>query len=294
MGVIRLTGIDQTHGQPNAFAAVTIYSLPVWLFMYRVRRVIAATWPSFWRKWFYRGLQFYPLLAGTTIVFTRSRAGLAGGAVFVVLVALRGRDLGRKIGYLLAAVMLLVCVWFALPHQSKVRLVRVRTAGWDESAMGRVYGFRAGLEMFRRHPLTGVGIANFGTYRARHLDGDSHDAHNLLGQTLGETGIVGAGAFLLLIGCTVANCRRIRRLGKHSTDVTTSVLSEFARATLQALVLLVFMGSFGHNIYEFNWLWLAAFASLAARFALSIRREEALAFAPLPWEQGALPLRGSS
>src|SRR5207244_897500 len=97
---------------------------------------------------------------------------------------------------------------------------RLRTV-WDPdagpanattSAYGRVEGLRAGLAMIQRYPLTGVGIGNFIPYRVAHLDGVSLLAHNLAGQTLGETGLLGAAAFTGMVLVTLRNCRRIRRL----------------------------------------------------------------------------------
>ena len=104
-------------------------------------------------------------------------------------------------------------------------------------------------------------------YRFEHVDGIRLEAHNLVGQLLGETGIVGGVAFILMVIVTLLNCRKVRVPGRGQSNATIKALSSLGPACRDAVILLAFEGLFGHNLLRFNWLWLAAFSSLALQFA---------------------------
>jgi hypothetical protein len=67
------------------------------------------------------------------------------------------------------------------------------------------------------------------------------------------------------------NCRRTNRITKLHTQPTQEMLAELATACRNGVLLLLFFGLFGHNMYRFNWLWLAAIALLCAEFSNSAR-----------------------
>ena len=279
MGVYRLIGIESTFGGPNALAMSIVVSLPMLLFLWSIRKEFSSNWPKLWSKWFSRLLVFYSLLAVSSIILTNSRSGMVSFVLFVLLATFRGRGIGRKLGYILLGVLLLASLWFVLPEEKKGRFQTI----WDPesgpksaqiSAEGRVEGFKAGMAMFDRFPLSGVGIGNFIAYRVLHVDGVPLNAHNLAGQVLGETGIVGGGAFLLMIIITVVNCFKIRALAKRNrSEPKLLALSGFGLACRDALILLAFEGLFGHNMTRFNWLWLAAFSSLALQFGKQYKQD---------------------
>ena len=135
-----------------------------------------------------------------------------------------------------------------------------------------------GIELFRCSPITGVGIGNFRAYRKEFLDGDPHDAHSLPGQLLGETGLLGGTAFALMIGATMLNCRRVRLITRGRACGTLNVLAELSFAVRTSLLLLLFEGLALHNVYRFNYLWLAAFSLLAWQFAARICESEQRTF----------------
>ena len=135
--------------------------------------------------------------------------------------------------------------------------------------MGRVEGLLAGIEMFKAYPVTGIGIGNFIPYRMGHLDRVSLEAHNIVGQVLGETGLLGAATFCAVVSIMLLNCYRIRRLSRQSPSKTADILSGFAFACQNAIFLLMIEGMFFHNLLRFNWLWLAAFSGLALRLIRS-------------------------
>ncbi|NQT13915.1 MAG: O-antigen ligase family protein [Planctomycetes bacterium] len=280
MGVTRLVGIETSYGGPNGVAASTVLSLPFLHFLWRARRQLTRTWSKTWQRWFPRGLALYGLLATTAIVLTNSRSGMLGFAVFAFLSALWGKRTGGKLKGVAYTLVLLALVWMAMPEDSKNRLRTVwdPTAGPESahaSAVGRIEGMQAGLAMFREYPLTGVGIGNFISYRVANLDGVGLNAHSLVGQLLGETGLAGGVAFLVLFFALFVNCRRAGSLGKRSSHPTLETLSQLATACSISAILLVFFGLFSHNMLRFNWLWLAAFALLSRRFGEPLCEEEA-------------------
>ena len=273
MGVYRLTGIEGTFGGPNSLAMSVVVSLPMLLFLWSIRKEFSSEWPRVWHKWFPRFLVFYAALAVSSIILTNSRSGMVSFILFVALATFRGRGIGRKISYILLGIVVLAMLWLVMPEDKKDRFRTIwapetgpKTA--QISAEGRIEGYKAGMKMFEEFPVSGVGIGNFITYRVLHVDGVALNAHNLAGQVLGETGMMGASAFLLMVIVTLANCQKVRALARRKgSDPKLKALSGLGLAGRDAVILLAFEGLFGHNLLRFNWLWLAAFSSLALQFA---------------------------
>lgn len=279
MGVHRMVGIESTFSSPNSLAMSIVVSMPMLLFLYSIRKKFTWSWPRLWRKAFPWGLGVYLGLAITSVALTNSRSGMLGFILFVLLLVFRGRRVGRRLAYLAAGIVVLLLTWVVLPAEQKGRFRSI----WDPtaappnatvSAQGRERGLKAGLIMFERFPLTGVGIGSFQSYRAAHVDGGAYSAHNLVGQLLGETGLVGGLTFALMVGATLTNCRKVRVVARGRDGQTLEVLSALAVACRDAIILLAFEGLFGHNVRRFNWLWLAAFSLLALQYAQQAVREK--------------------
>lgn len=272
MGVWRLTGIESTFGDPNSLAPSILYSLPILVFFFSVRREFYSGWHRRWQKLFTKGLVVYAAIAILALVLTRSRGGAVGLLFFIFLLAIRRRGFFKK-GLALCGIAVLCLVSFVLlPEdiQNRFRTIWTEDAGPAnayDSARGRWSGFLAGLEMWKQQPLVGVGPGNFVEYRAKHVDGEPFQAHNLFGQMLGETGLLGGVAFLFLLGALWRNYRETQRFTHNSRDPTQLVLGRFVLACRDVILLLLFSGLHGHNLYRFNWLWVAAFCSLAVGFA---------------------------
>ena len=197
---------------------------------------------------------------------------------------------------------LLVVVWECMPEASKNRLRTV----WDPdagpenartSAEGRFVGFSAGMEIFKKYPVTGVGLGNFVPYRAANVDGAKMAAHNTAASVLAETGLIGGLAFLLFVSGVFVNCHKIDSLAKRYRHPMLTMLARLGVACRNAFVLLLFSGLAGDNQQRFQWQWIAAFSVLAAIFAEAIVASEndALLEKPLPWppERINLPSSGA-
>jgi O-antigen ligase len=294
MGVRRLIGIDDTFGGPNSLAISIVVSLPFLLFLFVYRKQIWATWPALWRQIFLVSLFGYGLFCASSIIMTRSRSGMVSGILFVGMVAMRGKGAGRKLASVMGGLVLLAVLWVTMSQEAKDRLRTVWNpqagpANATESAEGRIEGLRAGVQMFAAQPLTGVGPGNFVPYRVTHLDGVPLESHNLAGQLLGETGILGTVSFSLFVTALLLNCRRIRRRARQRTGPAADVLSGFAVACRDATVLLLFEGLFGHNLLRFNWLWLAAFTVLSIQFVNRLPPAVRQSLARSPWPRSPAP-----
>jgi len=272
MGVLRLQGIESSFGFPNDLAFSISISLPMALFLYSVRQQFTCEWPRSISRVFALGVGTYALLALWSIILTNSRSGMLSVVLLGGLVAIRGKRLGGKISFALAGIVLLAGIWMFLPAEIRGRYQTI----WDPdsgphgaktSAEGRWQGFLSGLQIVREYPLLGIGAGNFIDYRVKYLDGVALNPHNLPGQILAEGGVVGTACFLLLVFIILANCHRMRRLARDSSDTTLIVLDRFALAAKDSTVVLMFEGLANHNVDRFNWLWLAAFCCLGLEYA---------------------------
>lgn len=191
--------------------------------------------------------------------------------LFLALTSIKGFGLRRKIYYTLGGLVVLAILWQVIPQETRVRYQSI----WDSdsgpenadvSAQGRIDGFWAGITMLERFPISGVGIGNFIRYRESAVDGLALNAHNLAGQVLGETGLIGALAFSLIVLAALLNCSKARRLAGGRSDKEGTIISGLALACRNAIILLLFEGLFAHNLRRFTWLWLAAFSTLAVQY----------------------------
>ena len=122
--------------------------------------------------------------------------------------------------------------------------------GIDASAMGRIYAWEAAFYMALSHPLTGVGLDNFlsnyWTY-SQHWDGQNHAVHSTWFGVLAETGFLGLGAFLTMIGLTIRTAlQSVRRLAPGPNTATPYSREGYAmaQAVLSGLAGFCVSGSF--------------------------------------------------
>lgn len=259
MGISRMVGVDATFSDPNAFSASIVLSIP---FVYALLKTEAI---RHLRKFYY----VYFVVAIICIILTGSRTSFVTLFVLMLVWALiqQGK---RKVLILSAVSVALIIIWTAMPDekQNRIRTLWNPEAGPENaqaSAKGRMQGWEASWEMFKRNPLVGVGAGgqNYIGYRvANHIDGERANpfqAHVLYGEVLAEFGLPGAFLFLGLIISTL----------KYAWRTWKSPLNGFTRhlspAIIMAIILLLVLGLGGHNFYRPLWLWLAAWAGAAYR-----------------------------
>jgi O-antigen ligase len=285
MGVNRMVGIEKTNGHPNAVAMATVVSMPILLSLWLVRSEISRSWPTLYRKLWAPFLVVYFLVCAISIVLTNSRMGMVSAGLFMGFAVLRRKGIWTKMGPILLGGILLATAWSLMPEDSQNRL---RTL-WDPGAgpanayvsvQGRVEGFKAGIEMFDRFPWLGVGIGNFREYRVAYLDGIDLEAHNLLGQLLSETGIIGTAAFALMVLVIFGNISKLIVLARaYAYTDTGKIMASLGEAFRDMILLLLFTGISNHNMDKFQWLWIAAFALIGLRL---MQQEASVQYSPAP------------
>lgn len=227
-----LSGYDEIGGLPysttgdrNDFAMVLAMCCPVAHFFFRTRTGVM--------KLAFLGLEV--LMMGVTIL-TYSRMGFLLVVLYAGILFLQSpRRL--LLGFLMVPAALIA---FSLAPESLVQ--RVESIGeyeQDDSSMGRIRAWRAGLKMMEGRPLTGVGLNSFEVpdnyMRYADLSPGSEDiprvAHNAYVQIGAEAGVPALLLFLSLIGTTLFKGWRLRR---ESTDERGRL---FANAMLISLLL---------------------------------------------------------
>jgi hypothetical protein len=93
-------------------------------------------------------------------------------------------------------------------------------------------------------------------------------SHSLPGQLLGEMGAVGIAAFLSLLFFLGFTLYKISNLGRAEDIRVDPFFLTLALACMMTLVLLLFNGIFGHNLYRYNWFFIGAFTTLIHFFLI--------------------------
>jgi putative inorganic carbon (HCO3(-)) transporter len=127
------------------------------------------------------------------ILYTQSR-----GVVFGVIAAavVFGRRFVRS-----SILLCCICVAIAVALYYSMELggrVTFGEGGLEDSAQGRLDAWAAALELTASHPLTGVGLGNFGL-QYWFAYGQHRAAHSMWMEVLAETGILGFAAFTAMI-----------------------------------------------------------------------------------------------
>jgi O-antigen ligase len=254
MGIVRMVGVDITFRDPNSFASTLLLALVMTLPCWARAKTLSARLP----------LLAFCLPACSCILLTGSRTGFLGLAIVGLFGVLASR--ANKLVVLSLAGAAAIGV-LALPGSLQDRFLTIvdpsrGPANAQESAEGRLTGLTDGLELFQGSPVLGIGPAAFPL-----ATGKGYNPHNLYGQVLAETGLAGTAAFLAMLACFWLNVRETRRLYAEHPDWPRDLVWHTCRATGLAVVLLLFLGVAGHNLYRYIWIWLAAFQAVAVHCA---------------------------
>lgn len=249
MGFARMVGMDVTYGDPNSFAATAVYSAPLALAMYKY-----FAHEKKFRMYIYG--HFFLLML--VLLFTGSRSGQLTFAFYVFILIMMGK---KKLAKLTGMALLAVLVLAVAPEEYSNRFLSifdssVGPANAAESAEQRSLMFWQAMSLFASNPLTGTGPDTFQLYSNPPLK-----PHNLYGQILAETGLLGGLAFVFFIRSLVsANRQALGGRGKKKAppDSLPRLPRLLAVANLQTVVLLLFNGLASHNFYRYHWLFIAA------------------------------------
>lgn len=166
--------------------------------------------------WVYR-LQL--VLAGTTILLTASRgATLAAIAALAIVPLTRAwLTVRQKATALLTASLLVTAAFLYVPSTSWERLSTMPYALDHGTMSGRTVIWGAGWDIFREHPILGIGSNAFRVVVSRVLaepirlddvDSPAPPAHNTFLSVLVEQGIIGLAIFCAMLG-VLANSLRV-------------------------------------------------------------------------------------
>jgi hypothetical protein len=255
MGIPRMVGVDDTLGDPNSFGASIVFALPI----------VVAIWKTKFGGTVGRLMLIgYVGLSSLCILLTGSRSSLLGLLVWFSLIIWRTRYRFLALSLFVAAAPL---AFFALPEELQTRFEtivnpEVGPANAQESSQGRVQGLLTGIQLLQTNPLNGVGPGAW-----RPATGSPIESHNLYGQVMGELGFLGIATFLSLLVCYWINLKAMKRLRNQFPDWENDLLFTLPSAIGVAVLLLLFMGNFGHNLFRFTWLWYGGFLIIARHCA---------------------------
>ena len=169
------------------------------------------------------------------------------------------------------AALVIVTALAVMPEQYSQRLTSITNyedqndeTGAAESARGRIKGLMVGFEILMRRPLAGAGIGCFGIYNMQY-HGSGLNAHNLLGQLMGELGMLGLLSFGFMVYMIFKHVKYIRERYREKNwqpDFNYYV----AVAVSVSTYALFFLGLFGHNAYRFNWYIFACYLAIVVNF----------------------------
>jgi hypothetical protein len=251
MGIARMIGVDETLGDPNSFGASIVYTLPF----------VAAFWKAkLFGKWGKAALGSYFLLSVLCILLTGSRSSFVGLGVWCIGMVMMTRRRWLMIPALFAAAPM---AFVALPESLQTRFETIINpdagpANAKTSGEGRIEGLIKGFELWGQFPLTGAGPGAW-----RPATKSTIESHSLPGQLVGETGAIGLIAFVAMLGAFAWNLYRIRVLTKQNPQWENDFTVLTAKAVGIGVLLLLFMGLFGHNLFRYSWLWYGGFLVVA-------------------------------
>jgi hypothetical protein len=261
MSIVRMIAVDRSLGDPNSFGNSIVYSLPflVPFWMCNTSGLMRAF------------LTGYAGLATICIVLTGSRSSFLGLVVFALITIWLSpwRRMGLVFGCLAAPLF-----WAAMPaeYQTRIETIihpEVGPANARTSAQGRIEGLYTGFRLWDQFPATGCGPGAWIPASRSKVE-----SHNLLGQVVGELGTVGTAAFGAVLLSLWLNLRRVRSTYRQHPDWGNDFPRLLSRALGVAVLLLLILGMFAHNLYRFSWVWDAGFLVITCHCVQQRARRE--------------------
>ena len=234
--------------ESNNFAQWLVISLPIALYF-----IFGANPPhaSVRRRWLTMAFGAgCAAIAVAALLLTRSRGGLVGLAVVLVVAIALYTSWRATLAATIAIVIVILAVPTSRDQVDRIGEARALFGGevaGDSSAAGYASTFRAGLRMFADEPVTGVGSKNFIVhYPAISADlgidttGARRTTHNVAIELLSETGLVGFVTFTVGFVLVVVAIVRAKRFFRQAGALDSADLQ---RALLVALTGFVVTGA---------------------------------------------------
>ena len=276
-GLKRIAGVWSGGGlgAANSFASMSLYTIPYAMFWYEASKA---------------RLERYAAVAivfvcCASILFSGVRAGVVV-AIFYFGVHFR-RQIFRPASIVIALISIAVLVR-VLPSEYTERYMTIlRTTPQAEvyterhakdvetaqaSALARIAGLKDGWELLKRRPLLGYGPGSSSMARLEvnptmmRNDGGAPQLHNLYGQIMSESGLVGSSLFVALIFSIFLSSRKV--LDNVESDL---VIRGVFRLIVGLAIMMLAYGMFSHSLYQPRWVILFATFTVA----MSVLRDKA-------------------
>lgn len=219
---------------PNVLAGFIAMVFPAGLYLYGSSRTAQG-----------RAMALSSLvLMAAAAVLTKSFGGLtalaAGTAVYMVARPAVTGDGRRRPGMALVAAVLIVCV------AAGYFIVSSRTGGFfgvERSYTERINYFSGSLATFASSPVAGQGAGSFSVTYLRTIKpggGETRYAHNLVLQTLSETGLIGLSAIAAIFIVFFSRCFRGVKRGEADASLYVALAAGGA-------------AFLSHNMVDYTW-----------------------------------------
>jgi hypothetical protein len=204
------------------------------------------------------------------VIVTGSRGGflVLGGMVLLI-----GYRSPYRWSALTSGFVLFVIMWFWMGEEYQTRYMTISELGQsDKSASDRILGLQHGFMMLLSHPILGVGIGCYHIARW-HMFENILWAHNLLGQLMGDLGILGTVTFLVLLYQSFKNTRYTRRILTENS-MESSLLYYQAMALEASLFAQIINGIGQHSLYLFGFYVMGTLTVIIQRITEKMVREQ--------------------
>lgn len=188
-------------GHPMTFAGYFCIYLPL-LFVLLFEKSIASRW-----RWYMGGLL---ILLSVALLFNAARGAWLAVASVTVLLLLYYlfRPDYRKLVACVVCFLIIVGAGLSQYQPFVDRMVTITDENY-QSNTERLLIWHSAYEMFKDHPVTGVGLGQYkDTYQKKYISPEAKEpllshAHNNFMQMLAENGLIGFAGFMTLISCFI-------------------------------------------------------------------------------------------
>ena len=181
------------------------------------------------------------LLHLVAVVLSASRMGMVLLALVTLLLLVQAP---RARGYVLGGLLVVGIVLFNLPRKYWLRFTDLQQVGGivvERSLQLRMHALEAGWDIFRRHPLLGIGLGNFPAESPRYMSVPlwAHNTYLDVAVTLGIFGLVAFLVWLVSGVEMVSRAARLWRIAGRGADraMAVSIGLSFGLICVAALTL---------------------------------------------------------
>lgn len=201
-GITRSIGLTAFMGDPNDLATSLAAAIPFAIFLF----------PAVKSKFGKFAMIILLISSLVAITFTGSRGGTIALAVMIFTLWLRSR---YKVKAGFGLLVLMIAFWVLAPGGYRQRILSIHDFRNDATSVSRQESWKAGIFLFKHHPILGVGGGNFGVARAQQYAvtgsyADWQTAHSIYFQLLAELGFFGITSFLILVWSTFKDTKNTR------------------------------------------------------------------------------------